>query len=111
MRVIKTNTIRKVEKTIIGPDSLGIRITLNVPVYFEFPKKKLAQCLDKLRQTTPQLKNKWNRKSWERIIKTGELLLQGKKPAEISIALRLKPSTIKEYMRHLDYQMNKNMTG
>lgn len=113
MDVIKTGAIKKVEKTTIGPDSFGLRIAISIPVYLEFPKKKLAQCLGQLRQTTPGLKNKQNRESWERIIRTGELLLQGKKPQDISLVLKLKPSTIKCYLLHLDYQMdkNKNMTG
>lgn len=113
MNVIKTGTIKKVGKTTIGPDSSGLRITISIPVYLEFPKKKLARCLKQLRQTTPRLKHKQNRESWERIIRTGELLLQGEKPQDISLALKLKPSTIKCYLLHLDYQMNKNknMTG
>jgi len=113
MDVIKTDVIKRGEKIIIGPDSFGLRITISIPVYLEFPKKRLTQCLKQLRQTTLQLKNKQNRESWERIIKTGELLLQGEKPQDISLVLKLKPSTIKCYLLHLDYQMNKNknMTG
>ncbi|MDP2855534.1 MAG: hypothetical protein Q8N90_00205 [bacterium] len=111
MRVIKTDVVKKVEKITVRPDSLGIRIALSIPVYFEFPEKKLEQCLNRLRQTTPQIKNERNRKSWERIIRTGELLLQNKEPKEIATALGLELSTIKCYLHHLNYQMNKNMTG
>jgi hypothetical protein len=107
MRVIKTDVVKKVKRTILKENSLGARIIMTVPIYFQFPEGKLKQCLRKLRRTTPQLKNKLNRESWKRIIKTGELLLQGKTPGGITTILELVPSTIKCYLQHLDYQMNK----
>ncbi len=111
MRLIRTDAVKKVKRMTLKDNSLGAFITITVPIYFQFSENKLKQCLEELRQTTPQMKNRNNRESWERIIETGELLLQGKTPEEITIILGLGPSTIKCYLHHLDYQMNKNMTG
>lgn len=107
MRVIKTDVVKKTERIIARTDRFNIRICLSIPIYFEFPEIKLKQCLKKLQQTTPQIRNKYNRQSWERIIKTGELLLQDASPGEIATALELKPSTINCYLQQLDHQVNK----
>ncbi len=107
MRVIKTGVVKKVERIVARTEQFNVRICLNIPICFEFPEVELGLCLKKLRQTTPQIRNKYNRESWERIIKTAELLLNNKTPDDIAKILGLKASTVKSYFGHLDAAMNK----
>jgi len=108
MRIIKTNVVKKIPKEIIRKQPLFSRLIIyGLPIYFEFPEKDLRKCLKRLRRTVPQIKNLWNRGSWQRVIKTGELLLQNKEPNEIAAALGLALSTIKRYLNDLDGKINK----
>jgi len=111
MHVIKTDVIKKISKETVVKMPGSTHLLIESPIFFEFKEKSLRECLTKLRQAVPKIKNRWNRKSWQRVIKTGELLLQDKEPKEIAVVLGLAPSTIKRYLKHLDYEINKNMTG
>jgi hypothetical protein len=107
MRIIKTGVVKKVERIVARTEQFDIRICLNIPICFEFSEVQLRLCLKKLQQTTPQIRNKPNRESWERVIRTAELLLNDKTPDDIAKILGLKASTIKSYLGDLDAAMNK----
>jgi len=111
MRVIKTNVIKKIPRTTIKKPEIGTIIIIGTPIYFEFSEKDLKDCLKKLQEEVPKIKNRRNRESWQRVAKTSELLLQDKEPNKIAVILGLAPSTIKRYLDDIDGEIKKNMTG
>jgi len=64
MHIIKTEVVKKISKeTVLKMPGLT-RLLIESPICFKFKEKSLRECLTKLRQAVPKIKNRWNRESW-----------------------------------------------